>query len=626
MELINHTTWDDIMNDKKKQKDHIKHGFMKDYQIENFSLPIAILAPCFVIIWIVLHNEMPYIQKIIFGIHASIYPLLYFLLLKKILRRYIKLLYQSAFIISSVVAFYLTYSNGFKIDYAMMQMMICIYICLGFEDFTFMVIYLIVTVFSLISLLIIRTYKYQFNEFELTFVLCFAVLAVVAIISRKTSNRDIKHLFKMAHYDTLTGLANRRYLMKYLHEKIEQSKSDKLILSILFIDVDSIKNITDTMGHSYGDLVLSKTSDTIQLCLSKEDLLAKYDGDEFVAVLLSTVPDYSEKIAISIIESFTKPIVVSGKKNEITVSIGISQFPKDTKNADALLRKADIAMYYGKSRSKNTYNYFNKEIRNEIYRKLLFEKSLRNAQAYDELEMYYQPIIDLNNGSIVSAEALIRWNHPEYGLISPPEFIPIAEENGLIVQIGEWVLSTVCKQNIEWQRMGLQPITVAVNISYYQLKDINFTSYLENLLIESGLMSHFLELEITESILRDAKELRFLMEELRLIGLKFAIDDFGVGYSSLSVLQHVSFNKLKLDMSFIREIPNNSKSKAMVKAIIELGKIIGCTIVAEGVETQAQIDFLKKNNCNYAQGYLFSKPINADKFTELLANWKQIKY
>ncbi|MFT4146150.1 MAG: EAL domain-containing protein [Mobilitalea sp.] len=600
----------------------IKPRFSEDYLIENFSLPNAILAPCFVFLWIILHNEMPYAHKLIFGANALMYLFLYFLLrASSFFKRNRKLLYQGAYIITSAIAFYLTYYNGFKVDYTIMQMMISIYICISFEDIYFLIYYLIFIVTSMVAVLIFRIYNNQYNEYELTFIICFVVLAIAAVILHRTRDRDLRNLYEMAYYDPLTGLANRRYLQSYLVGEMEKNKLEYRIISILFIDIDNFKKINDTMGHSYGDLILAKIANTILLCLAKEDFLAKYGGDEFVAVLSSSSQSYSEQIAKRIIETFSKPLVVSGKKNEITASIGISQFPKDAQKGEDLIRKADIAMYYGKSSGKNTFNFFSKEIRERIYKSLLFEKSLRNAQARNELEMYYQPIIDLNSGNIISAEALIRWNHPEYGLIFPGDFIPIAEENGLIIPIGEWVLATVCKQNKEWQRIGLHPITIAVNVSYHQLASNNFIVYLKNLLEESGLEAHFLELEITESILRKASDLKLFVDELKPMGIKLAIDDFGVGYSSLSILQHVDFNNLKIDMSFIREIPINPKSVAMVKTIIEIGKIIDCKITAEGVELPEQVEFLKKNQCSNAQGYLFSTPINAKQFAELLANY-----
>ncbi len=602
----------------------LRQESFEDDLIDNFALPNAVLAPTYAALWIVMHDEMLFLHKWIFGANALLYVLIYLLLKFAVFRRYRRIIYQTAYIITNTVAIYLTYANGFKMDYTLMLLMISAYICLSFEDYKLLISYLIIAGSCMSAILLSRIRYGLYYEYELTFVLSFLVLAIAAVTLRKTRDRDLVKMFEMAHYDTLTGLANRRYLQIYLKEILKERVNEKQCLTAMFIDIDNFKKINDTMGHYYGDSVLAQIAKLISQCLSEEDFLAKYGGDEFVAILPGADPAYAEKVAKSIIEALSKPLLVSNKKNEVSASIGISLYPKDARTGEELLRKADIAMYYGKASGKNTYHFFNKEIREVIYKKSIIEQSLKNALARSELELYYQPVIELSSGTIIGAEALLRWRHPEYGIVYPSEFIPLAEENGLIISIGEWVLASVCHQNKAWQQMGLHPITIAVNVSYHQLKYSNYIGFLEKVLKESGLEPKYLELEITESILREAMDLKSFVDELKKLGIRLAIDDFGVGYSSLNILQHVDFNNLKIDMSFLREVPENPKAAAMVKTIIEIGRIIESKITAEGVENSSQVEFLRKNGCNNAQGYFFHSPQTTEQFTDLLGRWKEL--
>jgi EAL domain-containing protein (putative c-di-GMP-specific phosphodiesterase class I) len=281
-------------------------------------------------------------------------------------------------------------------------------------------------------------------------------------------------------------------------------------------------------------------------------------------------------------------------------------------------------MYLAKSQGRNRYVLFNHEMNADVTRRLQLENGLKRALQNGEFMIKYQPQIDFATGAILGVEALIRWNHPEFGIIPPDEFIPIAEDTGLIVPIGEWILKTACKQSVTWQKAGLKPITMAVNVSYRQLTYKGFIHSVQEALKESGLNSKYLELEITESLLREAEKLKMILEEFKTMGIKLAIDDFGVGYSSLSMLQHIEINTLKIDMSFIREIPESGKAAAMVKTIIEIGKNLNCRTTAEGIETLEQADFLKENRCNFGQGYLFSRPLDETEFEKLLKSWKRI--
>ncbi|ERI91546.1 diguanylate cyclase domain protein [Clostridiales bacterium oral taxon 876 str. F0540] len=447
-----------------------------------------------------------------------------------------------------------------------------------------------------------------------------AIMTIVRDISKRKKMED--RINQMAHYDSVTGLPNRYFLNMYLQNAIETCRNNGQSTAIMFIDLDRFKIINDTMGHNFGDVVLQKAASEIKSCLDESDFISRYGGDEFIVVLENKCFERSKQIAKGIIDAFSNSLNIGEHMVDITPSIGISFYPKDGENAENLIKYADTAMYEAKSQGRNNYKFYTPEMNLAVSRSMVIESALRKALRNEEFMIHYQPQIDLNSREISGVEALIRWKHPELGTISPSEFIPLAEETGLIVPIGEWVLRKACTQNKIWQSSGMRPINIAVNVSYQQLKYYGFVDCIKKVLSESGLEAKYLELEITETILKDIEELKYVLNELEPLGVKLSVDDFGVGYSSLSVLQNISINNLKIDMSFIKNMIDNSKSAAIVKTIINMGKNLNCNVIAEGVETKEQAEFLRKNSCNIAQGYLFSRPIEAEELEKLINNWK----
>jgi diguanylate cyclase (GGDEF)-like protein/PAS domain S-box-containing protein len=449
-----------------------------------------------------------------------------------------------------------------------------------------------------------------------------AVMTIVRDISERKKMEE--KINQMALYDSLTGLPNRHLLNIHLKNCLETSKYTDNPVALMFIDLDNLKIINDTMGHSFGDALIKQASQEIRNSLHENDFVTRYGGDEFIAVLENATSDKAFQTSQNIIKSFSYPLCVEGHKIDTTLSIGVSFYPMDSGDAETLIQYADIAMYQAKSLGKNNYMFYRREMSHEVSRRMQLENGLKRALENNEFLLHYQPQIDFLTGSILGTEALIRWNHPKLGMVPPGEFIPLAEETGLIVPIGEWVLKTACMQSKAWQNSGLQPINMAVNVSYHQFKYKGFVDSIREILKESELEPKYLELEITESVLRDIEQVKFVFDELNQIGVKLSIDDFGVGYSSFSMLQYVVINNLKIDMSFIRSIPESSKAAAIVKTIIDMGKNLNCNITAEGVETKEQDNFLKENNCNLGQGYLFSRPLNGASFEKLLKDWKNV--
>lgn len=443
---------------------------------------------------------------------------------------------------------------------------------------------------------------------------------IVDITERIKSEEKIN---QMALYDSVTSLPNRYFLNLQLKTSFERSQDGGQPVALMFIDLDRFKIINDTMGHNFGDAVLQQASLEIKKHLFESDFISRYGGDEFVVILENTWPKRAKQTAQHILEGFSNPLNVREQRIDITPSIGISFYPMDCNDAETLIKYADTAMYQAKSVGKNNYKFYKPQMNHEVSRRMQLESGLRKALQNGEFIVHYQPQIDFLTGIICGAEALIRWNHPELGMVSPKEFIPLAEETELIIPIGEWVLKTACTQNKAWQDMGLEPINMAVNVSSRQLKYKYFINIVQEILDESRLKAEYLELEITESILMDIEELKLVFDELNPMGIKLSIDDFGVGYSSLSMLQHIAINNLKIDQSFIDNIPDNPKAAAMVKTIIDIGKNLNCIIIAEGIETKRQAAFLKANNCNIGQGYLFSRPLEASDFEKLLRNWNR---
>jgi diguanylate cyclase (GGDEF)-like protein len=596
----------------------------KDKFIETQAGISAILAPSFVLFWDLFIPGKPEILQWCSWIIALLFTFTFFL---KYLSSFIKhnqgILFYSQCYLVSVYVIYLVYFNDFSKEYLLVLMLVVFYIALTFEKINSLIGYLITVLVSIgLSVIIRRTTKEVYDDSGLVIFMCLLAFSVMAILHLMKRNQDKQALNEMAHFDSVTGLPNRYFLNFYLKNICEVAKSNEHSVAIMIIDFDKFKNINDTLGHSFGDAVLKQASMELIKCLPENDFLARYGGDEFIAVLENAGPERAKEIAEKIKNSLATPLNIGDHRIDITASIGISFFPIDSDDVEKLIKYADIAMYQAKSRGRNNYILFSHEMSVEVKRRSELENGLKRALQNGELIINYQPLIDFATGDIMGAEALMRWNHPKFGIISPSEFIPIAEDTGLIVPIGEWILKTACKQSMTWQKSGLQPIKMSVNVSYRQLTYKGFIHSVEEALKESGLNSKYLELEITESLFREVIKFKMILDELKTIGVKLAIDDFGVGYSSLSMLQHVEINNLKIDMSFIKGIPDSSKAASMVKTIIEIGKNLNCQTTAEGIEAMNQANFLKENSCNLGQGYLYSRPLDAADFEKLLKGWK----
>lgn len=437
-----------------------------------------------------------------------------------------------------------------------------------------------------------------------------AVLAmVIDVTDRKKSEEKIRQL---AFYDSLTGLPNRNMLDYYFNKLLDSSKCKKQKMVVMFLDLDRFKIINDTLGHAFGDIVLQQFSKRLVKYVGKDDMICRYGGDEFIILLNDTNRIEATKVAQRIIDEFSYPFIINEQKIYSSTSIGISLYPQNGDDLETLVKCADTAMFYAKEKGKNNYKFYTSDQSNNVSKKMYLENELRKALENNEFILYYQPQFNLDTGKIVGMEALIRWQHPEFGLISPAEFIPVAEETGLIIPIGEWVLKTACKQNKSWQEAGFPSIYVAVNISAYQFQHKNFVETIKQVLKETKLDPQYLELEITESTVQNMKELMVVLNELKTIGIKISLDDFGTGYSSLNVLRHLPIDTLKIDKSFVNDIMIDFNTAPIVKTIIDMGKNLKLNVIAEGIEKKEQVDFLKQNKCDIGQGYFFSHPLPAE--------------
>lgn len=429
------------------------------------------------------------------------------------------------------------------------------------------------------------------------------------------------HIHFMANHDALTGLPNRALLNDQLTQAVLHAQRYDRRVTVLFIDLDNFKAVNDVHGHNAGDELLKLVASRMVDCLRATDTVVRLSGDEFV-ILLNDQPKYAnivtetlQKIRAAIAEVAR----LKGHDLRVTSSIGIANYPDDGTDADTLLANADAAMYRAKEIGRDNFQFYTPDLNAKAHEKLLLQKELRNAVARSEFVLLYQPQVDLRTGRVFAVEALIRWNHPTLGLTPPIKFIPMAEETGLIVPIGDWVLHEACRQNKAWQDAGLPHVNICVNISARQFLEKDVISSVVSALRESGLESEYLELELTESlIMQDVDHAVATMEALQALGVQLSIDDFGAGYSSLAALKHFPIVRLKIDKSFIAELPNNENDKAIATALISLGQKLNLRVIAEGVETDEQIAFLRDNNCDEMQGYHFSKPIAARDIEKLL--------
>jgi diguanylate cyclase (GGDEF)-like protein/PAS domain S-box-containing protein len=437
-------------------------------------------------------------------------------------------------------------------------------------------------------------------------------------IERKSTEDSIRH---MALHDALTGLPNRVLLEERIQQALLHSDRDGRWVAVVFLDLDQFKLINDSLGHSAGDELLKTVADRMVQCVRSIDTVARLGGDEFVIVLFDA-PDNMEGIAHTlqrIQHVIAQPLQIGAQKLQVTCSMGVSTYPENGTDIDTLLMNADAAMYSAKDMGRNNYQFYASEMNAKVQEKLVLQDGLRRAIEHSEFLLLYQPQVDLLSGRIIGVEALIRWQHPELGVISPNRFIPLAEETGLIVPIGEWVLRTACKQNKAWQDAGMPLIRLSVNVSARQFAEKNLTHRVARALEDSGLDACYLELELTESlIMQDVPQAIVKMEALQTMGVQMSIDDFGTGYSSLSALKQFPVCRLKIDQSFIRDVPTNPDDKAIAMAVISLGHMLNLKVIAEGVETEQQLAFLRENECDEAQGYLFSRPVSSDEIVTLL--------
>jgi diguanylate cyclase (GGDEF)-like protein/PAS domain S-box-containing protein len=438
------------------------------------------------------------------------------------------------------------------------------------------------------------------------------------VTDRKVIQQRIQHL---AYHDNLTGLPNRGLLQDRLARSVARAERSGRKVAVLFIDLDNFKNINDTLGHDVGDELLRQVSRRLSECVRLEDTIARQGGDEFI-VLLDNLEEgrNASVVAQKILNSLRQPLILGGTEQHVSGSVGIALYPEDGRDAQTLMKNADTAMFHGKSLGKNTYQYFTAQMNIAVKRRMTLESALRRAVLQRDFVLHYQPQIDLDTGEIVACEALVRWKTEDSGTVMPGDFIPLAEETGLINEIGEWVLREGCRQAKEWQAQGLGTVRrMAINLSARQFADKGFLDMVNRVLSETGLPASCLELEITESqVMRQTDGMIQLLNKLSEMGVQLAIDDFGTGYSSLSYLKRLPIQKLKIDQSFIRDITVDPNDTAIVVAIINMAKSLDLATIAEGVETAGQLALLRSKGCNVGQGFYFSAPVTAQELYPLL--------
>ncbi len=448
---------------------------------------------------------------------------------------------------------------------------------------------------------------------------------IQTIRTRAAQEEAEKKVEFLAYHDPLTGLPNRLLLLDRFDQAVALSSREQSKLAVFFLDLDNFKHINDSLGHAVGDQLLVKTVERIKTCIRETDTISRQGGDEFI-ILLPDLHELSQLdlIAQAIIDIFDEPISINQQLLNISFSIGISLYPDDSRDVDVLLKHADTALYQSKDAGKNTYRFFSEQMNIDAVENMKLQSELHDALKNEELFIHYQPQIDCFTGHIIGAEALLRWQHPERGLVSPAKFIPLAERSGLICTIGEWVLNEACKQAQLWRETAqMTSFTISVNLSALQIKRGNIIETVTNALDLSGLPASYLELELTESTLFSNLNVGIeTLHNLKKIGVKLSIDDFGTGYSSLSYLKQLSVDKLKIDQSFVRDMVEDSDDAAIVKAIIQLGHNLQLTVIAEGVENEGQLAILKRFNCDEIQGYLYSRPVTAAEFVKLFQSQK----
>ncbi len=433
------------------------------------------------------------------------------------------------------------------------------------------------------------------------------------------SELEVEH---MAYYDQLTGLPNRRLFRDRARQAIKLAAREGKLVAIVFLDIDSFKLINDTMGHEGGDKLLVSVADRLKNCIRESDTASRFGGDEFL-ILLNNIEDQMGVLTVAekIMGTFSQPFCVENHEFFTTASVGIAVYPTDGEDIDSLIKNADIAMYQAKELGKNRYALCTSHMKEDVKRNMILSNHLHRAVDREELEIFYQPQVDILTNKIVGLEALLRWNHPEFGLVPPNIFIPLAEKNGQIIDIGNWVLRHAIRQNKAWEDQGYKDLIIGINLSVVQFNNLTFAKEVNKIIVEEGLEPSKIELEITESVASiESRDIEWLLKELRDIGVSIAIDDFGREYSSLGRLKDLPIDKIKIDMQFIRGIETNKKDRAITQVIINLAKKLGLEVIAEGVETEDQLKFLHGEDCNLVQGYYFYKPMKLEEVNKILGD------
>ncbi len=451
--------------------------------------------------------------------------------------------------------------------------------------------------------------------------------AVVTFLDVSERKRYLEQIERKSNFDDVTGLPNRNLLTDRLNHAMQHAQRKNTLLAVLVLNLDRFKAINDSLGRAAGDQVLRNVAERLSHLIRKTDTFARIEGDEFVAVAEDVDGAIGNRLAQPILEKLAQPFTLQGREFFLAASIGIALFPKDGGDAETLLGNATAAMYQAKSEGGDRFRFFAAEMNARSLNRLELENGLRRALERGEFVLHYQPQVNLRNGEIIGVEALVRWQHPERGLVAPAEFIPLAEETGLIVPLGEWVLRSACSQNKAWQDAGLPPVTMAVNLSARQLAAQNVVQFAGKVLRETGLDPMYLELELTESaVMADADAFIHATESLKGLSITLTIDDFGTGFSSLSYLKRFAIDRLKIDQSFVRDVTHDPNSAAIALAIISLSHNLKLSALAEGVETEAQLRFLRARDCDEMQGYYFSKPLPAAEVEQMLRSGRRLEF
>jgi len=443
-----------------------------------------------------------------------------------------------------------------------------------------------------------------------------SVGTVLDVSAQKAAEQRIREL---ADFDVLTGLPNRRLLRDRFAQLLAGAARDNSAIALIFLDLDHFKRVNDSLGHSVGDDLLCEVARRVDTVIRRVDTVARLGGDEFIFALPATHTAAATEVARRLLEVFGKPFAVAGHELTVTGSLGISVFPQDGEDLETLLKNADAAMYKAKELGRNTFQFYNSAMNTATLERLLMESNLRRALAQEEFTLFYQPLVSLQSGLVIGVEALIRWQHPDLGMIMPDRFIQIAEETGLINQIGDWVLCEACRQAQRWVQAGLPPLIMAVNVAPVQFRQAGFVEVVAGALAASGLEASRLELEVTErTVMHDADINLGTLSALHRMGVELSLDDFGTGYSSLAYLKRFPVGKLKIDRSFINDLETDADDQAIASTIVSMGRNLRLTVLAEGVETIEQLALLRKMGCDMAQGYHFSRPLPAEQIADLL--------